>query len=71
MRGTYSLGSVRIDVNFSFFFGGGGGDAVSTKVYLYGETPPRGPTSYTLICFFDREVTPLVLTNGNPFTYQV
>ena len=34
MRGTYSLGSGRIDVNFSFFFGGGGGDGVSTKVYM-------------------------------------
>ena len=67
MRGTYSLGSGRIDVNFSFFGGGGWG----INKGLYGETPPRGPTSYTLICFFDREVTPLVLTNGNPFTYQV
>ena len=32
MRGTYSLGSGRIDMNFSFF--GGGGDGVSTKVYM-------------------------------------
>ena len=68
MRGTYSLGSGRIDVNFSFL-GGGGGWGINKG--LYGETPPRGPTSYTFICFFDREVTPLVLTNGNPFTYQV
>ena len=50
--------------NFSFFGGKGGGGGGMGLIHHRGnmknKTPPRGPTSYTFICFFDREGTPLV-----------
>ena len=56
-----------------FFFGGGVGGRVLTKV-LYGEAPPRGPAGLTLLySIFDRNDSPFVyfpLTNGStPLTY--
>ena len=41
MRGTYSLGSGRIDVNFSFFLGGGGGCGINKGLFIWGDSAPR------------------------------
>ena len=40
--------------------------------YLFGEAPPRGstPSAYLCIIFYENG-TPLLLTNGTPFTYLV
>ena len=50
MRGTYSLGSGRIDMNFSFFGGGGGGMGYQQR-FIWGDSAPRSDLLHFYMLF--------------------